>query len=246
MNRVLLIEGDRFFSTLVCEQFAIDGHVVEHVHNGVEGLIALERGGWNCVLVDTHLADMDGLDICRRARALAGYVPVIVMSDHTSEAHRVLGLELGADDFVSKPIGVLELSARVRALLRRCAFLERHFHLRFSTIEIDDLSIDPVKRQAMLQDRRLDLTPREFDLLLFFMRHPGSVFSRLDLLAQVWGRAHSGYEHTVNVHINRLRGKIEWSPLEPRRLVTVWGRGYRFNENVASMSGLARRSLLDA
>lgn len=239
MKRILVIEDDVSFAALVCEQLKTDGHLVEHAGNGADGLSALDRGAWNCVVVDVGLPDMDGLDICRRARVLAGYVPVIAMSEHASEAHRVLGLELGADDYLAKPLSLWELSARVRALLRRSDAIERQFGARSATIRVDDLVIDPIARVARLQERPLDLTPREFDLLLFFMRHPGRVFSRLDLLSQVWGHAHSGYEHTVNVHINRLRAKIERSPLDPQRLVTVWGRGYRFSE--ASSDGARSR-----
>ena len=153
---------------------------------------------------------------------MARYTPIIITSARSSEVHRILGLELGADDYLAKPFSMLELVARVRALLRRSDALARN-RMDAGTLELHGLAIDPVARTALLDGRALDLTPREFDLLHFFARHPDKVYSRLDLLNQVWGYQHEGYEHTVNTHINRLRTKIEDDPSEPRRILTVWG-----------------------
>jgi DNA-binding response OmpR family regulator len=143
--------------------------------------------------------------------------------------HRILGLELGADDYLAKPFSVLELVARVRALLRRADAMAHRAKLDAGNLEIGDLRIDPVAREVRLHDVPIDLTPREFDLLHFLARHPGKVFSRMDLLNHVWGYRHDGYEHTVNTHINRLRMKIETDPAHPRCIVTVWGRGYKLH-----------------
>jgi DNA-binding response OmpR family regulator len=159
---------------------------------------------------------------------MARYTPIIITSARSSEVHRILGLELGADDYLAKPFSVLELVARVRALLRRTDAIARNARIESGSLEIDGLSIDPLAREVRVQGRPVELTPREFDLLYFFARHPGKVFSRMDLLNQVWGYRHDGYEHTVNTHINRLRLKVEADPANPRRILTVWGCGYKY------------------
>ncbi len=142
--------------------------------------------------------------------------------------HRILGLELGADDYLAKPFSVLELVARVKALLRRVDALAKDLRVDTGNLALGGVSIDPLTREASVDGRRIELTPREFDLLHFFVRHPGKVFSRMDLLNAVWGYQHEGYEHTVNTHINRLRAKIETDPAQPCRILTVWGHGYKF------------------
>ena len=163
------------------------------------------------------------------ARASHGAIyPIIITSARSSEVHRIVGLELGADDYLAKPFSMLELVARVKALLRRVDALARNARIEAGVLLLHGLSVDPVARAATLGDKPLDLTPREFDLLAFFIRHPDKVFSRMDLLNEVWGYQHDGYEHTVNTHINRLRTKIEENPSDPRRILTVWGRGYKF------------------
>jgi DNA-binding response OmpR family regulator len=159
---------------------------------------------------------------------MARYTPIIITSARSSEVHRILGLELGADDYLAKPFSVLELVARVRALLRRSEAIARNAKLEAGSLDADGLAIDPLARELRVDGRPVELTPREFDLLYFFARHPGKVFSRMDLLNQVWGYRHDGYEHTVNTHINRLRLKVEADPANPRRILTVWGRGYKF------------------
>ena len=201
---------------------------MEHAADGDTGVAVLERGNWDALVLDLMLPGVDGLEICRRARAMTRYTPIIIISARSSEVHRILGLELGADDYLAKPFSVLELVARVRALLRRTDALARNARLESGTLDVDGLAIDPIAREVQVDGRAVDLTPREFDLLYFFARHPGKVFSRMDLLNQVWGYRHDGYEHTVNTHINRLRMKVEADPASPRRILTVWGRGYKF------------------
>ena len=158
------------------------------------------------------------------------YTPIIIISARSSEVHRILGLEIGADDYLAKPFSVLELVARVKALLRRVDALAQSARLESGSLSVNGLVMDPVARDASLNGRHLDLTPREFDLLYFFARQSGKVFSRMDLLNAVWGYQHEGYEHTVNTHINRLRAKVEVNPAQPTRILTVWGRGYKFAE----------------
>ena len=230
-RRVLLVEDDAHIADLLSMHLRDEGLEVVHCARGDDGLAQLERGNWDALVLDLMLPGVDGLEICRRARAMTRYTPIIIISARSSEVHRILGLEIGADDYLAKPFSVLELVARVRALLRRVDALAQNARLESGSLSIDGLMMDPVTRDARLHGQRLDLTPREFDLLYFFARQPGKVFSRLDLLNQVWGYQHDGYEHTVNTHINRLRTKIEKNPADPQRILTVWGRGYKLAED---------------
>ena len=230
-KRILIVEDDGNIAELLRMHLSDEGYEVEHVADGIQGLAAVERGGWHALVLDLMLPGVDGLEICRRARAMAYYVPIIITSARSSEVHRILGLELGADDYLAKPFSVMELIARVRALLRRSDALARNAKLEAGVLTIGGLSIDPIAREAQVDGQAVELTPREFDLLYFFARQPGKVFSRLDLLNQVWGYQHDGYEHTVNTHINRLRIKIERNPADPKRILTVWGRGYKLAED---------------
>ena len=230
MNRsrhVLVVEDDPHIAELLRLHLHDDGFAVTQAADGLEGLRLLESRPWDVLVLDVMLPGLDGLELCRRARARPQYTPIIIISARSSEVHRILGLELGADDFLSKPFSVLELVARVRALLRRTEALTRDAGAAAGRIHLGGLAIDPVGRVVTVDGRAVDLTPREFDLLWFFARHPGQVFSRLQLLNEVWGYQHDGYEHTVNTHINRLRTKVEANAAEPQRILTVWGRGYK-------------------
>lgn len=229
-RRILLVEDDAHIADLLALHLRDEGMEVVHCARGDEGLAQLERGGWDALVLDLMLPGVDGLEICRRARAMTRYTPIIITSARASEVHRILGLEVGADDYLAKPFSVLELVARVKALLRRVDALAQNARLEAGSVSVGGLSIDPLAREARLAGQRLDLTPREFDLLYFFARQPGRVFSRMDLLNAVWGYQHEGYEHTVNTHINRLRAKVEADPANPRRILTVWGHGYKFAE----------------
>lgn len=228
-RRILLVEDDAHIAELLALHLRDEGLEVTHCARGDDGLRQLERGGWDALVLDLMLPGVDGLEICRRARGMTRYTPIIIISARASEVHRILGLEIGADDYLAKPFSVLELVARVKALLRRADALARNARLDAGSLAVGALLIDPLAREARLGDTRLDLTPREFDLLYFFARQPGKVFSRLELLNAVWGYRHEGYEHTVNTHINRLRAKVEADPANPRRILTVWGRGYKFD-----------------
>jgi DNA-binding response OmpR family regulator len=227
-RRVLLVEDDAHIANLLTLHLRDEQLEVVHCADGDEGLRQLQQGGWDALILDLMLPGVDGLTICREARAMTRYTPIIIISARASEVHRILGLELGADDYLAKPFSVLELVARVKALLRRVDALARNARMDAGSLHSDGLFIDPLAREARLDEKPLDLTPREFDLLYFFARQPGKVFSRMDLLNAVWGYSHEGYEHTVNTHINRLRAKIERDPAQPARILTVWGHGYKF------------------
>jgi len=226
-KRVLIVEDDEHIAELMRMHLHDEGFVVEHAPDGHAGMQRVEQDHWDALVLDLMLPGVDGLEICRRARSTTRYTPIIITSARSSEVHRILGLELGADDYLAKPFSVLELVARVRALLRRADALAKNARLESGNLDLGDLQIDPIAREVQLHNQPVDLTPREFDLLHFFARHPGKVYSRLDLLNHVWGYQHDGYEHTVNTHINRLRAKIEADPANPRRILTVWGHGYK-------------------
>ncbi|MDH2237283.1 response regulator transcription factor [Pigmentiphaga sp. GD03639] len=232
VKRVLIVEDDAHIAELLRMHLRDEGYAVEHAADGEQGMRMLEGGTWDALVLDLMLPGVDGLEICRRARAMARYTPIIITSARSSEVHRIVGLELGADDYLAKPFSLLELVARVKALLRRVDALARHARIEAGLLSLHGVDLDPLARTAWLNGRAIDLTPREFDLLAFFVRHPDKVYSRMDLLDEVWGYQHDGYEHTVNTHINRLRTKIEDDPSEPRRILTVWGRGYKFASGV--------------
>ena len=226
-KRVLIVEDDVHIANLLRMHLRDEGYDVTHAATGDDGLRLLESDDWSALVLDLMLPGVDGLEICRRARAMTRYTPIIITSARASEVHRILGLELGADDYLAKPFSMLELVARIKALLRRVEAMAQNARIDAGAIEVAGIRIDPVARTAGVDGNALDLTPREFDLLHFFARHPDQVYSRMELLNQVWGHRHEGYEHTVNTHINRLRNKIERDPATPRRILTVWGRGYK-------------------
>lgn len=227
-TRVLLVEDDADIAEIVALHLRDEGYTVEHATDGAAGLRLLEQRRWDALVLDLMLPGIDGLELCRRARSMEHYVPIIITSARGSEVHRVLGLEVGADDYLVKPFSVIELVARVRALLRRVHALARA-PAKAGAVQVGDLAISPLEREVKLAGEPVQLTPREFDLLYFFANNPGKVFSRSELLDRVWGHRHSGYEHTVNTHINRIRTKIELDPANPRRILTVWGRGYKLS-----------------
>ena len=176
------------------------------------------------------LPGLDGLEVCKGLRAEPGYVPILMLTAKSSELDRVLGLEVGADDYLTKPFSIPELLARIKALLRRVDALQTRAVQQNDALKFNTLTIDNDKRQVFVGPREVSLTAREFDLLLHFAHHPGRVYTRTQLLDQVWGYTHESYEHTVNSHINRLRAKIEADPAQPEHILTVWGVGYKFGE----------------
>ncbi|MDH3692680.1 MAG: response regulator transcription factor [Gammaproteobacteria bacterium] len=199
--------------------------------NGIEGLDAFKEKQFDLVILDLMLPGMDGLSVCREMRKAVAYVPILVLTAKSTELDRVVGLEMGADDYLTKPFSILELMARIKALFRRVDALSSNTTERKEAkqlIEHASLRIDIQRHEVSIDDVPVELTAREFDLLVHFARHPGRVFSRVQLLDAVWGYSHEGYEHTVNTHINRLRTKIEKDPSKPRYIQTVWGVGYKF------------------
>ncbi len=227
-RRLLIVEDEPEIADVLRSKFSDEGFKIVRERDGHAGLRQVENGDFDLVVLDLVLQGFDGFDFCRRLRARSVYTPVIIVSREMDEAHRILGLELGADDCLSKPFSVLELMARIRSLFRRIDHNKIVLGSRPLQIQAGDLSIDIAARDVRVGGRPVSLTLREFDLLLFFARNPGRVFTRPELLDHVWGYGHDGYDHTVNAHINRLRSKIRPNPGSPSHITTIWGVGYKF------------------
>lgn len=225
-RRILVIEDDPDISSLVRLHLSDAGFEVELDAHGGSGLDRALGTSFDLVVLDIMLPGVDGLEICRRLRAEKPGLAILMLTARTTELDRVLGLEMGADDYLTKPFSVRELVARVKAIFRRMEVFDAQ--PQPEKLSHGPVEIDTEARRVLIEGDSVDLTAREFDLLTFFARNPGRVFTRGQLLDQVWGYTHSGYEHTVNTHINRLRGKLETDPAHPRFILTVWGVGYRF------------------
>jgi DNA-binding response OmpR family regulator len=230
-KRILIIEDNTDLSQLLASNLRDLSYEVDLASDGADGLARAGRRAYDLIILDIMLPGLDGLEICRRIRERPSYVPILMLTARSSETDRVVGLEMGADDYVTKPFSIRELIARVKAIFRRGEQFGRERGGSVAgRIEVGGLVIDPERRAVTLNGSPVDLTAREFDLLLYFAAHPGRVFTRSHLLDAVWGYGHDGYEHTVNSHINRLRAKIEQDPAHPRYVLTSWGVGYKFVE----------------
>jgi len=224
--RVLVVEDDADLAALLRLHLVQAGYVVEHESDGALALQRAVAADFDAVVLDVMLPGLAGTEVCRRLRATGRTVPVLMLTARGDEADRVEGLELGADDYVAKPFSIREVLARVAALLRRVA-MERPPADPDATLAVGDLAIRPHARRVTRAGADVELTVKEFDLLALLASRPGHVFARQELLDRVWGLPYAGYAHTVNTHINRLRGKIEPDPAHPVYVQTVWGVGYR-------------------
>ncbi len=240
MDRVLVVEDDFDIATLITVNLSELGLSIDHHADGQEGLDAALKNDYALVLLDVMLPSLGGLDICRNLRDQKPEQAIIMLTAKNSETDRVLGLELGADDYMTKPFSIRELQARVRSQIRKAHLLTnirqqppapQHF------IEQGTIRINQQTREVICKQVSVDLTATEFDLLYHLMKHPNQVFSRAQLLESVWGYQHSGYEHTVNSHINRLRAKVEIDAANPEYVQTVWGVGYKFNTSKPAVQG---------
>ena len=227
--KILVIEDNQDLAHLLEINLKDLFYEVDLAFDGNDGLKMAETGTYDLIILDLMLPGVDGLEICRRLRGRPSYVPILMLTSKSSEIDRVLGLEIGADDYVTKPFSIRELVARVKAIFRRVESLQAGVaEPELNCLSIGNLKIDADKRKLCLRGNEVELTAKEFDLLLHFAKHPGKVYTRAQLLDQVWGYGYDGYEHTVNSHINRLRNKIEDDPAQPRYILTVWGVGYKF------------------
>ncbi|GIE90999.1 DNA-binding response regulator [Actinoplanes regularis] len=224
---MLVVDDDPTVSDVVRRYLEQDGCEVRLAADGADGLAAIAAQRPDLVVLDLMMPGIDGLEVCRRLRRQLPDLPVIMLTALGEEADRVLGLEVGADDYVTKPFSPRELVLRIRSVLRRTAGHPPNPAVPAKLVDAE-LTVDVTRRLAGLNGAALSLTGREFDLLVFLMRHPGRPWSRTELLDKVWGWQF-GDQSTVTVHIRRLREKVEKDPAEPRRIRTVWGVGYRYD-----------------
>jgi len=229
---VLIIEDDQNIADLVEIHLDDLGYQLEWVNDGEAGLSTALENDYALIILDLMLPKLEGFEVCKRIRAEDKQTPILMLTSKSEELDKVLGLELGADDYMTKPFSIRELIARIKAILRRMdvAGKSEQQAEQNSRIEYGDLSIDFDKRKVTLADSTVSLTVKEFDLLALFAKNPGRTYNRQELLDLVWGYQFIGYEHTVNSHINRLRNKIEQDSANPNYIRTVWGVGYRFAE----------------
>ncbi|MBS3943418.1 MAG: response regulator transcription factor [Dethiobacter sp.] len=228
MNRpvILIIEDDRHILELLKVCLIQEGYQVVPVENGLEGLEMARQGSWDLIILDLMLPGMDGLSICRELSAKKAPAPILILSAKGEEMDRVLGLKLGADDYVVKPFSPRELTARVEALLRRAGKREQPLE----ELKLSELTISPAQRTTSVNGIRLPLTPKEFELLHLLASHPKRVFTRDELLTLVWSFDYLGGSRSIDEHIKNLRQKIKEAGAQKTYIQTVWGVGYKFEE----------------
>ena len=229
MKKVLVIEDDRDISKLLQVHLSDLNFEVTPAYDGKSGLLAGLNERFDFIILDIMLPEMDGFDVCRQLRIEKVDTPILMLTSKSEEIDKVVGLETGADDYMTKPFSPRELEARMKAILRRTEAAPK-VPSKAQTLQIGNLTIDPTKRVVKKGDIVLSLTPKEFELLVLLATNPGKTYSRMDLLNEVWNYDFDGYEHTVNSHINRLRGKVEDDMNNPSYILTTWGVGYRFCE----------------
>ena len=234
MKQVLVVEDDRAIVDLLDIHLKDLGCKLDKCYDGNQGLHKALSQTYDLIILDLMMPGTDGLEICRRVRAQEIHTPIMMLTAKSEEIDKVLGLEMGADDYLTKPFSVREFIARVKAIFRRMKTIGafKDAMPQGSLLERGDLSLDLDKRKVTLNKRRVELSPKEFDLLSLLASNPGKSFDRKKILNLVWGYDFEGYEHTVNSHINRLRRKIEPDLQHPQYILTTWGIGYRFNEDL--------------
>lgn len=229
MKEVIIIEDEKDIAELIELHLEDLDCEVKIFHNGKEGFEYALMNPFDLMILDINLPGMNGVDVCRQLRAEKVNSPILMLTARSEEIDKVLGLETGADDYLTKPFSVRELLARFKANLRRVE-IDTQSDSSASVISYKGIVIDKKKRKVSLNNERIELTPKEFDLLYLLAANPGVTYDRKDLLNLVWSYDFEGYEHTVNSHINRLRSKIEKDPTNPDYVLTTWGVGYRFND----------------
>jgi two-component system alkaline phosphatase synthesis response regulator PhoP len=233
MNKVLIIEDDIQIVELLKIHLADLSCEISSACNGKEALELASKNPFDLLILDLMLPGMNGMEICRRIRMSGNNTPILILSAKSEEIDKVLGLETGADDYLTKPFSVREFMARVKVIFRRKEDAREEIgRSTKAQIKFGELEIDIDKRKITLNNSRIELSPKEFELLSLLASNPGKSYSRKRLLNLVWGYDFDGYEHTVNSHINRLRGKIEADISNPKYILTTWGVGYRFNEEL--------------
>jgi DNA-binding response OmpR family regulator len=237
MPKVIIVEDDQAIAEMLVYHLQDLGYEVEHLADGLEAKEYLFTAQYDLVLLDIMLPGYNGLDICRELRQQKPSLPIMLLTSLDGEADRVIGLELGADDYLTKPFSMRECQARIKALLRRCA-LNNQTEISVeqpSKITFEELKINQESRHVSVDGNSIELTAREFDLLLYLAQNKQKVFSRSQLLDEVWGYSHEGYEHTVNTHINRLRKKLKRGDGKADFIQTVWSVGYKFLDGASNV-----------
>ncbi|MEE9328411.1 MAG: response regulator transcription factor [Cocleimonas sp.] len=230
MPKIIIVEDDPAIAEMLVYHLQDLGYEIEHFSDGLEAKEYLFTAQYDLVLLDIMLPSYNGLDICRELRQKKPSIPIMLLTSLDGEADRVIGLELGADDYLTKPFSMRECQARIKALLRRCSLnsqAEASVELP-SKITFEELKINQDSRHVSVDGNSIELTAREFDLLSYLAQNKQKVFSRSQLLDAIWGYSHEGYEHTVNTHINRLRKKLKRSDDKADFIQTVWSVGYKF------------------
>lgn len=228
---LLVIEDDENILTAIKEYFSRAGYNVETAEDGVAGVQSAIQERPDAIVLDLMLPKMDGLAVCRELREKVPYIPILMLTAKDDVVDKVLGLEMGADDYITKPFSLRELEARIKSVLRRVRAATRTEGTNEEApITRGRLRIDPAKREVSVGDRQVELTPKEFELLRLFASNPGRVFPRKYLLEKIWDYSYEGYDRTIDSHINRLRAKIEDNPENPQMVLTVWGIGYKFSD----------------
>ncbi|NOX92204.1 MAG: response regulator transcription factor [Gammaproteobacteria bacterium] len=234
MKQFLVVEDNHDIANLVSMHLQDLGAEVQIATDGNTGLSLAQKNRFDLIILDLMLPGIDGLEICRRLRGTDNDTPILMLTAKGAELDRVVGLEMGADDYLPKPFSVRELVARAKAILRRVDTYTTPATTN-DNLQAGALVLEQAKRRVSVAGNEIELTAREFDLLWHFATHPGQVFTRSQLLDSVWGYGHDGYEHTVNSHINRLRAKVEQDPSSPTYILTVWGVGYKFSDKLSDV-----------
>ncbi len=236
MKKVLIVEDDKDIVELLKIHLTDLNCEIDWAYDGDTGLNKALQADHDLVILDIMLPGKDGMEICRQIRAKGKSMPILMLTAKSEEIDKVLGLEMGADDYLTKPFSIREFIARVKAIFRRMDMMASKQEVSTpSLMQFGDLHIDLEKRKVSIKSLRIDLSPKEFELLSLLASHPGKSYDRTRILNLVWGYDFDGYEHTVNSHINRLRSKIEPDIQHPQYILTTWGVGYRFNEDLETV-----------
>ncbi len=230
MKQILIIEDDPEIIRLLEIHLTDLIYTTSKALDGALGLKMALENDYDLIILDLTLPSMDGVEVCKRLRATKN-TPIIMLTAKSEEIDRVLGLEIGADDYITKPFSIRELLARIKAVMRRTD-TKTTSTKDSASISVEGMQIDIEKRKVLLEDQRIELSPKEFELLVLMASNPGRNYTRTELLNIIWGYNFEGYEHTVNSHINRLRAKIESDMANPNYILTTWGVGYKFNEDI--------------
>ena len=229
-SSLLIIEDDENISSAIQEYFSRAGYSVSTASDGLAGIELAAKVRPDAVLLDLMLPKMDGLAVCKELRLKAPQMPILMLTAKDDVVDKVLGLEMGADDYITKPFSLRELEARIKSVLRRSRAGVATDGQDEAPIQRGNLRIDPIRREVTIGEKQVELTPKEFDLLRLFASNPGRVFPRKYLLEKIWDYSYEGYDRTIDSHINRLRAKIEQNPDNPQLVLTVWGIGYKFTD----------------